>query len=124
MLGDILEISVLIDRFLHLITNSLKSQNATSSWGGRRKLPLAFTEHGALMAANVIKSPVAVQASLAVVRTFVRLRKILAKHEELSRKLQAMERKYDKQFKAVFETLMQLLEPPKKEEGRIGFRTD
>src|SRR5438874_4532236 len=87
------------DDFIFRLTpkefKDLKSQSATSSsqWGGRRKLPLAFTEHGAVMAANVLNNPVAVSASIQVVRAFVRLRQILATHKDLARKLEELERK-------------------------------
>jgi hypothetical protein len=95
--------------------SNLMSQFATSSsaWGGRRKLPYAFTEHGAIMAANVLNSPRAVHASVLVVRAFVRLRRILASHKDLARKLDALERKYDAQFKVVFDAIRELMTPPK-----------
>lgn len=105
---------------------ALKSQIATSKKGrgGRRTRPYAFTEHGVLMLANVLNSPTAVQASIQVVRAFVRLRELLASHAELARKLQTLEKKYDAQFKAVFDAIRQLMippEPPKR--GRIGFHS-
>jgi hypothetical protein len=102
---------------------NLKLQFATSSsWGGRRKRPFAFTEHGAVMAASVLNSPIAVMASIEVVRAFVRLRQLLASHEALGRKLQALERKYDSQFKVVFDAIRQLMEPPPSPpRRRIGF---
>ena len=104
--------------------NDLKSQFATSSsgWGGRRKLPYAFTEHGAVMLASVLNSPVAVQASIQVVRAFIRLRQLLASNEDLARKLAALERKYDKQFQVVFEAIRQLMTPPPTKRRSIGFR--
>jgi hypothetical protein len=102
----------------------LGSQIVISSWGGRRTAPYAFTEHGAVMAATVLNSPVAVVASIEVVRTFVRLRQMLASHEELARKLDAMEKKYDAQFRVVFDAIRQLMAPPTLEQKkrRIGFR--
>ena len=104
----------------------LMSQFATSSsrWGGRRKLPLVFTEHGAVMAANVLNSPTAVAASIAVVRAFVRLREILSTHKDLARKLEDLEKKYDENFRVVFEAIRQLMAPPPPATGkkrRIGF---
>jgi hypothetical protein len=108
---------------------SLISQIATSKRGrgGRRKLPYAFTEHGAVMAANVLNSPVAVRASIVVVRAFVRLRQLLVSHEELARKLEALEKKFEKhdaQFKVVFDAIRQLMAPEKPPRQRqIGFRT-
>ena len=86
------------------------------------QLPYVFTEHGALMLASVLSSPVAIQASIQVVRAFVRLREILSAHRELARKLAALERKYDVQFKAVFDAIRQLMAPPALTRGRIGFR--
>jgi ORF6N domain len=105
----------------------LKLHFATSSsgWGGRRKPPLAFTEHGAVMAASVLNTPVAVAASIHVVRVFVRLREMLASNEEFARKLQELEAKYaehDQKFLVVFEAIRQLMAPPTTpKQGRIGF---
>ena len=103
--------------------DNLISQSATSSskHGGRRKLPLVFTEHGAIMAANVLNSERAIQASVAVVRAFVRLRQILASNAELARKLEDLERKYDRQFKIVFDAIRQLMTPPEPKRKQIGF---
>ena len=70
---------------------NLKSQFATSSWGGRRKLPYAFTEHGAIMAASVLNSPIAIEVSVHVVRAFVRLRELVAGNKELAQKLLQLE---------------------------------
>jgi len=85
-------------------------------------LPYAFTEHGALMLGNVLKSDRAVEVSLMVVRAFVQLRQILASNAELSRKLVALEKNYDVKFKAIFEAIHQLMAPadPKKKRP-IGF---
>ena len=101
---------------------NLKSQFATSSWGGRRKLPFVFTEHGTIMAASVLNSKRAIEASVQVVRAFVRLRQMLASNAELSRKLVALEKNYDIKFRAVFEAIHQLMAPadPKKKRP-IGF---
>jgi hypothetical protein len=71
---------------------NLKSQIATSSWGGRRKPPIVFTEHGAIMAATVLNSPRAVEMSVYVVRAFVKLREVLASNADLARKLEVLER--------------------------------
>jgi hypothetical protein len=103
--------------------DNLISQFATSSskHGGRRKLPLVFTEHGAIMAANVPNSERAIQASVAVVRAFVRLRQMLASNAELARKLEDLERKYDRQFKVVFDAIRQLMTPPEPKRKHIGF---
>jgi len=107
--------------------DDLKLHFATSSsgWGGRRKPPLAFTEHGALMAANVLKTPTAVSTSVQVVRAFVRLREMLASHKDLARRLNELEKKYDAPFKVVFDAIRQLMvPPPPARKRRIGFRVD
>ena len=108
----------------------LKSQFATSSstWGGRRKPPRAFTEHGAVMAASVLNTPIAVAASIQVVRAFVRLQKLIAGHEELRQKLEELQKKFgehDQKFDIVFEAILQLMAPPTAPEKsrRIGFQT-
>ena len=106
-------------------THLLRSQFATSKErrGGRRYLPYAFTEHGVAMLSSVLNSERAIKVNIEIMRTFVRLRRILASHADLARKLDALEKKYDAQFKIVFDAIRQLMaspepEPPKK---RIGF---
>jgi len=84
-------------------------------------LPFAFTEHGALMLANVLNSERAALTSVQVVRAFVRLRQMLASNAELSRKLAALENKYDAQFKIVFDAIRQLMTPPEPKRREIGF---
>ncbi|MGR3175469.1 MAG: hypothetical protein ACUZ8N_12845 [Candidatus Scalindua sp.] len=74
------------------------------------------------MAANVIKSSIAIQASIAIVRTFTKLREMLVTHKDLQKKIESMEGKYDHQFKIVFDAIKKLLEPPEKPKSRIGFR--
>ena len=103
---------------------NLKCQIGISSWGGRRALPYAFTEHGTVMLASVLNSPIAIQASIAIVQAFVRLRQMLASHVELARKLSALEKKYDAQFKVVFDAIRQLMEPPPPKRRHIGFHTE
>jgi hypothetical protein len=105
---------------------NLKSQIVTSSWGGsRRAAPYAFTEQGVAMLSSVLKSKRAIAVNIAIVRAFVRLRQLLATHRNLAAKLEAMEKKYDRQFKAVFEILRQLTEPPvARPKHPIGFLTD
>ncbi len=104
---------------------NLKSHFATSSknngHGGSRHQPLIFTEHGALMAASVLKSTQAVAVSIHVVRAFTNLRKMLASHEDLKKKIEDMEEKYDEQFQMVFQALRQLLEEEEKPKRKIGF---
>jgi len=93
------------------------------SWGGRRYPPFVFTEHGAVMLANVLRSDTAVSASIQVVRAFIRLREMLVSNKELSKRLDELEQKYDSQFKAVFQAIRELMIPPEKEQRRIGFRS-
>jgi hypothetical protein len=93
-----------------------------SGRGGRRYLPYAFTEQGVAMLSSVLNSRRAVQVNIAIMRTFARLRYILATHKDLAAKLEAMEEKYDKQFKVVFDVLRQLTErPPVRKKGPMGF---
>ncbi len=100
-----------------------RSQIVTGSQKHRdpRFPPFAFTEHGALMLANVLNSERAAQTSVQVVRAFVRLRQLLASNTELARKLEAMEKKYDRQFKVVFDAIRQLMSPPEPKRREIGF---
>src|SRR5208282_1438066 len=103
--------------------NSLRFQTGTSKTGrgGRRYAPYAFTEQGVAMLSSVLRSSRAVQVNVAIVRTFVRLREMLATHEELRRKIDAMEKRYDARFQAVFETIRQMLETPIPSKKPIGF---
>src|ERR1041385_7211662 len=88
----------------------LRSQFVTLKRGEHRKyLPYAFTEHGALMLANVLNSERAAQTSVQVVRAFVRLRQMLASHADLARKRNALEKKYDTQFRSVFDAIRALM---------------
>src|SRR5208282_3952950 len=92
---------------------NLKSQFVTSSWGGaRRATPYAFTEQGVAMLSSVLRSERAVHVNIAIMRAFVRLRRILASHAQLARKLDALEKKYDTQFKVVFDAIRELMTPP------------
>lgn len=102
----------------------LRSQIVTSkSRGGRRYAPFAFTEQGVAMLSSVLKSDRAIDVNVAIMRTFVRLREMLASHKDLARKLAAMEKNYDEKFKVVFDAIRQLMAPPPvKKKRRIGFR--
>src|SRR5260370_36330264 len=93
---------------------SLTSQIAISKpgRGGRRTLPYVFTEQGVAMLSTVLNSERAIAVNIAIMRTFVRLRQILATHKELAERLTAMEKKYDQRFKVIFDILKQLMEPP------------
>ncbi len=102
---------------------NLKSQFVTSSWGGVRKLPRAFTEHGVAMLSSVLRSERAIQVNIGIMRAFARLREMLVAHKELGRKLEELEKRYDAQFKVVFDAIRELMEPPEGPPGgRIGFR--
>ena len=106
----------------------LRCQFGTSSWGGRRYLPYAFTEQGVAMLSSVLQSKRAIQVNIEIMsqgmalpRAFVRLREILATHKDLARKLEELEQKYDKQFRVVFEAIRELMTPPSPAKRRIGF---
>jgi len=101
----------------------LKSQIVISSWGGlRRATPYAFTEQGVAMLSSVLRSKRAIQVNIEIMRAFVRLRRLLASHADLARKLEALEKKYDAQFKVVFDAIRQLMTPPETKRRPIGFR--
>jgi len=103
---------------------NLRSQFATSrSWGGRRTAPLAFTEQGVAMLSSVLHSPRAVRVNIEIMRAFVRLRRMLQGNADLARKLDALESKYDGQFRDVFEAIRALMTPPDGPRRRIGYRT-
>ena len=103
---------------------NLKSRFATSSWGGRRKRPLAFTEHGAIMAATVLNSPRAVEMTIYVVRAFVQLRDLLASNRELAQKFAELERKvssHDQAIVGILKAIRELMNPPDPKNRPIGF---
>jgi len=100
----------------------LKSQNViSSSWGGRRSLPFAFTEQGVAMLSSVLRSPRAIAVNVQIMRTFVRIREMLATHADLARKLDELEKRYDTQFKIVFDTIRRLMSSDKPAGKQIGF---
>ncbi len=104
---------------------NLKSQNAISSWGGTRKSPRVFTQEGVAMLSSVLNSERAIMANIQIMWVFVQLRRMLLTNADFRRKIEAMEKKYDKQFAIVFQAIKQLLAlPPEKEKKVIGFRTD
>jgi hypothetical protein len=104
-------------------TAGLRSQIATSKTarGGRRYAPLAFTEQGGAMLSSVLRSKRAVQVNIEIMRAFVNLRRILATHKDLASKLEALEQKYDAQFKVMFDAIRNLMAPPPAKRRRIGF---
>jgi len=102
---------------------NLRSQFVTSSWGGRRYRPRVFTEQGVAMLSSVLHSERAVQVNIEIMRAFVRLRRILASHADLARRLDALEREYDMQFKAIFDAIRELMTPRAPARRAIGFRS-
>jgi len=104
---------------------NLKSQFATSSWGGTRKLPYVFTEQGVAMLSSVLNSERAIKVNIQIMRAFVKLKELLLTHKDLAIKLEALERKYvnhDKKIKAIFDAIKKLLESkPVEQKRKIGF---
>jgi phage regulator Rha-like protein len=93
----------------------------SSQWGGRRYAPYAFTEQGVAMLSSVLHSRRAIQVNIEIMRAFVRLRRILASHANLARKLDSLEKKYNTQFKVVFDAIRELMKPPETKKRPIGF---
>ena len=116
-----------VSEFAHL-----KSQSATSSWGGRRKPPFAFTEHGAIMAAAVLNSPLAIEMSVYVVRAFVQSRELANSHQELARRLDELDQRvsqklatHDRTITDIIDAIRELMTPPPAPVKRpIGFVQD
>jgi hypothetical protein len=104
--------------------DSLRSQFATSNRGrgGRRYCPFAFTEQGVAMLSGVLNSRRAVRVNVEIMRTFVKLRQILSSHADLARKLEELEKKYDSQFRVVFDAIRELMSAEPVENRPIGFR--
>ncbi len=103
------------------LTN-LRSQIVTSSWGGIRYQPFAFTEQGVAMLSGILKSERAIEVNIAIMRTFVQLRKLMSSNDELAKKINDMEKKYDEQFHVIFEAIKQLIVEENKPRKVIGFR--
>jgi hypothetical protein len=97
---------------------------SSSGYGGRRKPIHAFTEQGVAMLSSVLRSPRAVKVNIEIMRAFVRIRQWLASNAELAKKLADLEKKYDSQFKIVFDTIRELMKPPTPQRKRIGFHGD
>jgi hypothetical protein len=104
--------------------SNLRYHFGASSWGGRRYLPYAFTKQGIAMFSSVLNSKRAVHVNIEIMRAFVRLREILSTHKDLAHKLEELEKKYDEQFRIVFEAIRQLMIPPEPPKRRIGFRVE
>ncbi|MCF6155347.1 MAG: ORF6N domain-containing protein [Candidatus Brocadia sp.] len=101
---------------------NLKSQIVTSSWGDiRRATPYAFTEQGVAMLSSVLKSKRAVQVNITIMWAFVKLRELIVSNKELAKHLDELEKKYDAQFKVVFDAIRQLMTPPEPKKKKIGF---
>jgi hypothetical protein len=96
----------------------------TSSWGGTRKMPRAFTEQGVAMLSSVLHSTRAIQVNIQIMRTFVKLREMIIANKELAGKLEVLEKKYDEQFKVVFDILRKLMKLPEKPRRQIGFHRE
>ena len=104
---------------------NLRCQNVTSSHGGQRYLPYAFTEQGIAMLSSVLNSERAIQVNIAIMRAFTRIRKIMATHKELAHKIEELERKHSKhelEITTIFKVLKKMLEPPPPARRKIGFR--
>ena len=100
----------------------LRSQFVTSKGrGGRRYLPYVFTEQGVAMLSSVLNSERAIQVNIQIMRAFTKLREMLSSNAELRKKIEEMEKKYDQQFKVVFDAIKKLLEPPEGPKKKIGF---
>ena len=115
------------DDFMFQLTkeeyDSLRSQFVTLKRGQHRKyLPYVFSEQGVAMLSSVLNSKRAIQVNIQIMRTFTKLREMIITNKALQKKIEAMEGKYDKQFKVVFDALRGLIEPPEKPKGKIGFK--
>lgn len=107
-----------------VLGSQIVTSKSSSGSGGRRYQPYAFTEQGVAMLSSVLRSPRAIQVNIAIMRTFVALRRLLASHAELARKLEILERKYDAQFKVVFEAIREMMADSRpRPRGEIGFHT-
>ena len=101
--------------------DDLRCQIGTSRWGGTRYIPFAFTEQGVAMLSGVLNSDRAIKVNIQIMRTFTQLRNMLTTHEDLKSKIEAMEKKYDEQFRIVFEAITQLIEEDEKPKKKIGY---
>lgn len=105
------------------LRSQIVTSNEAQGRGGRRYRPYAFTEQGVAMLSSVLRSKRAVMVNVEIIRAFVRLREIIGAHADLARKLAALERKYDSQFKAVFDAIRELMTPLPTKKRAIGFAT-
>lgn len=100
--------------------SNLRSQFVTSRWGGQRYPPFAFTEQGVAMLSGILNSPRAIETNIAIMRTFVALRKLMETNKDLAAKIRQLEKKYDQRFKLVFDAIQKLIRQ-EKEARPIGF---
>ena len=100
---------------------NLRSQIVTSSWGGQRYLPYVFTEQGVAMLSSVLNSKRAILVNIQIMRTFTKLRELLVTNEQLRKKIEKLESKYDQHFRVVFEAIRKLIEDDEKPKKQIGF---
>jgi len=104
--------------------DNLRCHFGTSSWGGTRYSPMAFTEQGVAMLSSVLNSERAIEVNVAIMRAFVQLRRMIASHEELARKFAELEARlsgHDEQIRAIFEAIRPLMAPPDRPPRKIGF---
>lgn len=116
------DFSFIVDNQEHAI---LKSQFATSSWGGRRKLPFAFTEQGVSMLSGVLNSKTAISVHIQIIRVFAKMKQLLLTHKDILLQLEKIEKKlstHDDDIQLIFKYLKQLLSPPQTQRARIGFK--
>lgn len=112
--------------FMLQLTNvefdDLRSQTVTSSsWGGRRSRPYAFTEQGVAMLSSVLRSRRAVEVNIAIMRAFVELRRMITENQELAQRIDELEKRYDTNFRIVFDAIRKLMQPTREDTKRIGY---
>lgn len=101
---------------------NLRSQFVTSSWGGTRYLPFAFTEQGVAMLSGILNSERAIEVNIAIMRTFVQVRKLMDTNKELAKKIDALEQKYDEQFDTVFNAIRELVHQENEPRKPVGYK--
>jgi len=114
------------DDFMFQLTEKeweiLISQTAISSWGGRRKRPFVFTEQAVAMLSSVLRSKQAINVNIAIMRSFVKLRQMIENNQDLKNQIEAIEAKYDQQFKIVFKAIKSLIQKKKEPRKPIGYK--
>ena len=105
--------------------DNLRSQFVTSSWGGRRHLPMVFTEQGVAMLSGILRSPVAIQVNIQIMRVFVKMRKLISSYQELLEKIESIEANATEQNQhiiRIYEIIKELIEPSYKNRNPLGYR--